>query len=110
MTDWIWYGNAGHFCASSQCRFHLCTEIGDYLISTVGEYYRDQDDKEMSTLGIGSKDFYETYVFRRTKERCKCGCGLPDIELSEIDGTRYATPREANEGHIRFCEKYSELS
>jgi len=80
--------------------------VGEYLISTVGEYYRDQDDKEMSTLGVGSKDFYETAVFH-FEGRCGCGCGLPEIIPSEGEMKRYETPKEANEGHLAMCEKYS---
>ena len=37
--EWKWYGNAGHFIGSNSCRFHLCTEIGDFLVSTVGDYF-----------------------------------------------------------------------
>ena len=40
-ADWEWYGNAGHFICGHSCRFHLCTKVGSYLISTVGEYVPD---------------------------------------------------------------------
>lgn len=105
MTNWKWYGNAGHLAVSHQCRFHLSTEVGNYLVSTIGEWYPARS-KEMDTIGTGSKDFYETYVFKLDGTRCKCGCGLPGIHLSEIAGLRYETPKEANEGHIKFCEEY----
>lgn len=38
-ADWRWYGSAGHFICGHDCRFHLCTEIGEYLVSTVGELW-----------------------------------------------------------------------
>jgi len=103
--NWKWYGNAGHFCNSRKCRFHMCTEVGDYLVSTVGEYYPHSQDT-METLGAGANDFYETYVFKILDSRCSCGCGLPHINLSEIKGVKYVTPKEANEGHMAMCEKY----
>lgn len=107
MSKWVWYGNAGHLCVSHMCRFHLCTEVGGYLVSTVGEYYRDQDDEEMTALGFG-KQFYETEVFK-WEGRCGCGCGLPEIIPTALDQVRYETPKEANEGHLSMCEKYSQL-
>ena len=109
MKDWKWYGNAGHFCGSSECHFHMCTEVGGYLVSTVGEY-QPYPKQPKQTIGAGSKDFYETYVFKRTDERCACGCGLPEISLAEIEGIRWETPKDANEGHLAMCKKYSELS
>lgn len=105
---WHWFGNPGHFIGGSECRFHLCTEIGEYLVSTVGEYH-PYPEKPMRTIGGGSKDFFETYVFRTTGQRCECGCGMPDIELSEIEGIRYATRKEANDGHLEMCQRYSEF-
>ena len=104
--DWVWYGNAGHFIGGSECRFHLCTEVGDYLVSTVGEYH-PYLDKEKRTIGGGSADFYETYVFKRTGGRCGCDCGLPEIDLGEIEGSRWATPKEANEGHLDACKRFA---
>lgn len=39
---WKWFGNAGHFICSQWCRFHLCTKVGKYLVSTVGEYWPER--------------------------------------------------------------------
>jgi len=103
-----WYGNAGHFCAAINCAFHLCTEVGEYLISTVGEY-RQPEDKEISIIGVGTKGFYETFVFKTDGARCKCGCGLPEINLLSVEEIIYATPKEANEGHMDLCRKYVQL-
>ena len=106
MKELIWYGNGGHFCGLSDCQFHLCTEVGDYLISTVGEYYPDgyKKGRGMCALGLGEKDLYETMVFR-ISSRCQCGCGLPN-GYDNIETFRYATPKEANEKHRELCEKY----
>ena len=92
---------------SNMCRFHLCTEVGEYLVSTVGEYYRDQDDEEMTSIGFG-KQFYETEVFK-WEGRCGCGCGLPEIIPTALEQVRYETPKEANEEHLAMCEKYSQF-
>ena len=104
----IWYGSAGHFCAAGMCKFHLCTEVGEYLVSTIGEYYPKEKGK-MEPIGAGLSNFYETYVFNLDGTRCGCGCGLPGYELSEIEGIRYETPKEANEGHMEMIEKYQKL-
>ena len=104
----IWYGNAGHFIYASRCRFHLCTEVGEYLVSTVGEFYAKPDDKEMTPVGGWNKDLYETKVFK-WEGRCGCGCGLPEIEPEDLECVRYETPKEANEGHRELCEKYRKV-
>jgi len=104
-----WYGNAGHFCAASNCSFHLCTEIGEYLVSTVGEYRQDPEDKEINIIGASTKGFYITFVFKTDGTRCKCGCGLPGVHLSSVEEIMYATPKDANEGHMEICEKHVHL-
>jgi len=102
--DWRWYGNAGHFCCSQDCEFHLCTEVGEYLISTVGEYYPDGRKGGMKSVAW-DKDYYETMVFKWAG-RCECGCGLPEISGSEIECRRYETPEQANKGHLDICIGY----
>jgi len=88
----------------------MCTEVGEYMISTIGEYYPNSSPDKMKPIGVGSKNFYETYVFTLDGTRCGCGCGLPGYNLSEIDGIRYETPKEANEGHMKMIEKYIHLT
>ena len=103
---WKWFGTAGHLCVSDYCRFHLATEIGDYLISTVGEYFRN-DDNEMTEIGLGRN--YETMVFLLTDEVCDCGCGMRVPDLSEIEMIPANTRMEANENHRDLCLKYAIL-
>src|SRR6266850_5484134 len=55
MTDsgnWMkknlkWYGHAAHLIVGHDCRFHLATVVGKYLISTVGEYWPGRDSREI---------------------------------------------------------------
>lgn len=37
VSEWRWFGEHGHYILGRWCRFHLCTQIGDYLVSTVGK-------------------------------------------------------------------------
>lgn len=104
VSEWKWYGYAGHFIGGSKCAFHLSTRIGGYLISTVGDYRpRGSDQKE--TIGAGPDAFFETFVFKCDGEEAS---GDPNIaEWCEIDSERYATSIEAERGHYRFCEQYA---
>jgi len=43
MEDWIWMPHAGHLCIGSMCKFHLNTYVNGYIVSTVGEYFPDQE-------------------------------------------------------------------
>ena len=45
--DWKWFGHAAHFICGHWCRFHLATQIGDYLVSTVGEYWPERPSREV---------------------------------------------------------------
>lgn len=106
--NWKWLGHAGHFIGSRECRFHLNTQVGNWLISTVGEWHPNPDKPKVP---IGSFDmFYETMVFRLGRKACHCGCGARDpVNWIEEDGTRYKTAAEATEGHLRMCNRYAEI-
>jgi len=103
MKARVYYGTAAHFIAGESCRFHIATEIGDVLVSTVGDC-RIGDTKEPIEIGYGR--LYETMAFRLTGDRCKCGCGLPLLDGREIDFAGYNTAGEANAGHEDMCRKY----
>ena len=133
---WEWFGNAGHFIASSDCRFHLCTLIGEYLVSTVGEYLPDSEVREImassrgitltgrgdarranwmqkigyETIGLDRK--YETMVFRVSGKRCEvpdCGCGLPVVEeWGELDMNGYNDAGSATRGHYEMCRRWEQ--
>lgn len=45
--EWKWFGKPGHFIGSHNCRFHLCTQVGDVLVSTVGEYWPERIIREI---------------------------------------------------------------
>lgn len=120
-TSFEWFGSAGHFICGRWCRFHLTTKVGPWLVSTVGEYVHPRhgmgsEQREAEWLkdnwpgeDIGCDRKYETMVFK-AGERCECGCGLPTIEGSEVDFAGYNDAKSANEGHLRLCDKYAELS
>jgi hypothetical protein len=108
LKKWVWYGHAGHLCVADRCRFHLCTEVGQYVISTVGDYYLDG---KRETIGAGDESFFETYVFNIIgTTRCRealCLCNMPEVDLSAVEGKRTATAGEATNTHVEMCEKYS---
>ena len=109
-AKWEWFGYPGHFICAAQCRFRLCTKVGNYLISTVGDML-DSCTEKRDTIGAGPDDFFETYVFKGGP-RCNvasCGCEQPSIDGHEIDGERCATAGEAQALHLKYCEKYARM-
>lgn len=101
-------------------RFHLATEIGDYLISTVGMYVHPRhsggnENSECEWLAehpngeeIGLDRTYETYVFKLGDVTCGCGCGVRrPVEWCEIDGRGANDPATATRNHREFCDKYA---
>lgn len=121
--DWKWFGKPGYHICSQWCRFHLCTQVGSYLISTVGEYVHPRHSAGKKTTeeewmnenypgeDIGLDRKYETTVFRIGKGCCetdRCGCGIPEQDGSEIDMRGYNRAREATEGHNELCNQYAQ--
>lgn len=135
-SDWEWYGTAGHLCVGRFCQFHLCTLVGPWLVSTVGEYVPDAMTRElfakfrgielqgkgderyydwMNKNGfeeIGYMALYETMVFRAGAPCTapECNCGMPELIGSDLDCNRYKRRDEATKGHVATCEKWAAIS
>lgn len=118
QDQWQWFGNAGHLIVGQWCRFHLTTKVGNWLVSTVGEYVhpmhgmgseqKEADWLKKNPLGqdIGCGRKFETMVFA-AGELCDCGCGLPSISGSEVDSGCYNDRKSATEGHMALCLKFA---
>ena len=62
------YGDPGHFCGASRCRWHLHTHFNGWCVSSVGEYKpAELAGDEWEPLGASFDDrggrLYETMVF-----------------------------------------------
>ena len=131
---WIWMPHPGHLIVARDCRFHLNTCVGDFIVSTVGEYLPDSTIRDilaecrgielqgkgdarladyMQKIGwqeIGAGRLYETMVFRAAQapggaeEEC---CIYRMADGMEVDMAGYNNPRDAYEGHLEMCEKWS---
>lgn len=100
-SKWVWYGFSGHSAAGGFCAYHLCTRIGNLLVSTVGAYFPDRESL-MESLGAGPRDYYETMVFECHGEDA---CGNPNRMGSEILVERYERSLTAEHGHRFFCKQ-----
>ena len=104
--------------------------MGKYLVSTVGEYLPDASLREIlaETRGViltgkgevreadylekigfeevGASRKFETMVFL-AGNRCKCGCGLPEHNGTELDFKGYNETKDAAKGHMTMCERWS---
>ena len=114
VERWRWFGDAGHFICAYRCKFHLCTQVGKFLISTVGKMAALEAPPNSGTYEeIGCFRLYETLVFKLGKERCSgnaCNCGLPrPSDWCEIDGNGYNNAGDANKGHLELCRKYAKV-
>ena len=134
---WVWMPHAGHFICGNDCRFHLTTYVGGYLVSTVGEYWPDRqvreihagihnrtwfdenkhrkgDDfdtaymKEFGFIEIGLDRKYETMVFKAKKSADGC-CPFRILDGTELDFMGYQDGKSAYEGHIKMCKKWAGL-
>jgi hypothetical protein len=107
-SEWNWYGMAAHFIGASDCLFHMATEIGGYMISTVGDYRpRECDGSRGDRTSIGFGRDYETFVFKTSGRECGCGCCMPGLDLCEIDSEPANDPATARINHMAMCEKYA---
>lgn len=121
QNDWEWFGRAGHYICGRWCRFHLCTKVGKYLISSVGEYVHPRHGKGIEQAeaewlqenwpgeDIGYDRKYETMVFFAGK-RCiepDCNCGQPTHDGGQLECEGYNTAKDATIGHMEMCRKYA---
>lgn len=98
-NKWQWFGRAGHFIAADRCFFHLHTHVagGKYCVSTVGEYF-PKGFAQTEPEQIGLDRLFETMVFKVDKKGQTNG--------NNLDFQGYNTLESAQEGHVRFCEKW----
>lgn len=115
--DWIYMPHPGHFMCARHCRFFLNTCVGDYIVSTVGEYIPDAfggiGNDRMADCGekvdfeeIGHKRKYETMVFKAQKSEHEC-CPFEMVSGDSLDFEGYNDSGEAFRGHVKMCEKWS---
>jgi hypothetical protein len=112
-SEWVWCGYPGHMIASDSCLLHLHTRVGDYRVSTVGDYHpsdlhdpRGGRTKEAQNIGVGRK--YETFVFRVSGDG-EHGEGEVD-DWGEIDAEGYNEAVDAERGHMAMCRKYAAIA
>ncbi len=119
-----------HLCVAFDCKFHLATVVGDHIISTVGEWFPQEqmlqiiaDQKGITITGkgderryqylnkvgfqeIGLNRKYETMVFKATPTgESKC-CPF-EISGPELQIRGYNEPDDATDGHYEMCEQWS---
>lgn len=99
----------GHLIVADKCVHHLCTQVGNYLISTIGEYRPDGKGGKRETVGCDR--FFETFVFKlgRKFSRCECGCQMPEPnDWCEIDSIPANDAAAADKNHLKMCRKYAD--
>jgi len=128
---WIWMPHSGHFICGNDCRFHLNTYVGKYIVSTVGELWPDSsvraikakcrgieivgrgdswDFDYMKKIGydeIGYNRKYETMVFRAKRSSENKCCPWRMESGRELDFSGYNEAESAFKGHMKLCEKWS---
>lgn len=124
-----------HFICSHMCRFVLATEVGGYIVSTVGEYWPEESSRRihaqvfapkwyaknkdlvgdefdyayMKKFGyqeLGPGRSYETMVFRSKKLQERC-CPYQIAGPEERDFEGYTDAASATAGHMRLCKKWA---
>ena len=135
-SKWVWMPHAAHLIVGNDCRFHLATFVGNYVVSTVGEYLPDSAVREiladsrgvklegrgdvrradwLNKIGyeeIGCDRTYETMVFKAEPSEVKdsawqCCPWQADVSDGEKDFRGYNTASAAYNGHLELCEKWS---
>lgn len=106
---WKYRGLKGHHILRSRCRFRICTDIGQFRVSTVGAYYQFPEDEFMKMVGFNRH--YETFVFRIEDDEIYNGFEI-DSDYVFFDKEKddpYEKDEEAEAMHDKMCEKYAEI-
>lgn len=130
-AEWVWMPHAGHLIVGRDCRFHLNTCVGNYIVSTVGEYEPDSAIREILAKSrgielqgrgnerradwhrkngyeeIGYGRTYETMVFAAEPDAENACCPFTAASWSNLDFDAYNDAVAAREGHEAMCVKYA---
>jgi len=110
-SEWTWLGYPQHFIGAAACRFRMATMVGNYLVSTVGDYHPkkrvDDIDSEREPVGGGEDAFFETYVFR-CDGMDSCGCCARVDDRCEIWGRHTSDSIKAQAMHMEACRMAAE--
>ena len=135
-NNWIWMPHPGHLIVSDDCKFHLNTYVGKYIVSTVGEYFPDRQVRKIHAEIYNPEwlknnkdlkgDYFDSAYFKEFGFM-RIGCGNDDIYETMIfkavkssdkccpyhqTGSvlyciKYKTSEEAFKGHLKLCNKWS---
>lgn len=132
---WVQMPHAGHLIVGSDCRFHLNTYVGKYIVSTVGEWWPDRQVREIHAKvydpkwleenkhlkgdtfdsayfkkfgykEIGCDRTYETMVFKAKRDKENKCCPWTMVS-GELDFRGYISAEEAFKGHYKLCDEWS---
>lgn len=131
---WVWMAHPAHFICARDCRFFLATKVGNYIVSTVGEYLPDAPIREiysktrnipiegmgdarladyMKKIGFEDLHFggfkYETMVFTaKPMPKGECPACPWRIEVTQChDEKWYKNSKDAYKGHMALCDKFA---
>lgn len=100
--QWRWCGSAHHNAIGFDCRFALATQVGEWVVSTVGDW-RPVRDEAPRPVGPEPDALYETCVFP-AGEPGECGVARTGSAV-EVAGRRWTTRAQAVEGHAELCRR-----
>ena len=103
--DWKWYGTPGHYILADDCIFHMTTQVGKWLVSTVGDLHRRKGPPVRETKGLQNCEavaigrFFETMIF--------LGEDGQQVGIQEGDAIGYDMGEEATAGHYKACREWA---
>ena len=100
QSGWVWLPHPAHLCIANSCRFRLATKVGNYIVSTVGEWYKNNSYEK-----IGGGRLYETMVFAALPSVCEA-CRWEIDSTEELDFAGYNSAAAALLGHLGMCKKW----
>lgn len=103
-SEWVWCAYPGHFIASANCRMHLNTRVGNWRISTLGDYWPHPiGGDQLRRSEIGWQRFYETAIVEVEGDG-EHGDGVV-VGDHWIHGYEGENPLPAEIGHMEWCHR-----
>lgn len=109
-SEWKWFGFPAHYILRDRCQFHMATQVGAHLVSTIGGMIgEDPDDRNWRPVGVDR--LFETMVFRIIDgSQCSdpdCECGTPNIDGMELETIPAQNAGDAQRNHMATCRKWA---
>lgn len=94
-SNWVFMGHPAHFIGAKDCKFFIATNVGDYIVSTIGEWFPDREIRRSDLQWI---------MKTGSQQEIKLAKRIYDLQGIDFDNEYYDAYGLREIGHNRTYE------